>query len=100
MTNSARLSVARIAVGAFGALSLMGGWVIVGGRGFHHAPGKYSSQTILVERLPATLMASLQMLAAALAFTWILKRHLSSIPSVCLAFGVVFVPPLSYALIP
>jgi amino acid permease len=54
---------------------------------------------IFVDGMPAALMAGLQLLAAALAFTWILRCRLSSVLSVCLALGGVFLPPLLYTLI-
>ena len=99
MTNKDPPTIpAVIAVATFGALSLLGAWIVVCGRGFHHAPGRYSSQTIFVEGTPAVLMACLQLLAAALAFTWILRRRLPSISSACLAFAAVFLPPLVYTL--
>jgi hypothetical protein len=100
MTTSGRPTVpALIAVAAFGALSLLGGWIVVCGGGFNHAPAKYSSQTLFVSGMPAVLMALLQLLAAALAFTWILRRRFSSLLALCLAFGGVFAPPLVYILI-
>lgn len=89
---------ARIAVGAFGALSLLGAWIILRGNGFFHSPGKYSRDTVFVSGPPAALMAGLQLLAAALAFTWLGRQFLPRTRAAVLAFGLVFGPPLLYLL--
>ncbi len=99
MTNTARTSLpAFLAVGAFGALSLLGGWLVVYGGGFYAATSKYASDATFVAGLPALFMALLQFLAAALAFTWALRRYLSPLASVLAAFGVVLLPPLLFLL--
>lgn len=87
-----------LAICAFGALSLLGGWLVVWGGGFHHAPSRTSPNTDFIAGVPALLMALLQFLAAALAFTWLLRLRLAQAVAVALAFGLVFVPPLVYVL--
>lgn len=89
---------AVVSVLAFGALSLVGGWLIVCGHGFHHAIGRYSTHAVFVSGLPAVLMAILQFLAAALAFSWLLHRRLSLFSSALGGFALVLVPPLIYIL--
>lgn len=100
MSDSARPSLPAVfAVGAFGLLSVVGGWLIVLGGGFYHSPGKYSSNAIFYDGAPAVLMASIQFLAAALAFFWLLRWRVGFPASSLIAFGLVFVPPLLYVLL-
>ena len=99
MPNPARTSLpAFIAVCAFGALSLLGGWLVVYGGGFYAANSKYASNATFVAGLPAIFMALLQFFAAALAFAWSLRRYLSPVASSLAACGLVFVPPLLFIL--
>ncbi|WP_290872258.1 hypothetical protein [Aquabacterium sp.] len=90
---------AALAVLAFGLLSLVGGWLIVAGGGFFHSPGRRSSEGAFVTGAPAVLMASLQYLAATIAFTWLLRPMVSPAAAVVLAFTLVFVPPALYLLV-
>ncbi|GAA6141873.1 hypothetical protein [Hydrogenophaga sp. 5NK40-0174] len=89
---------AFVSVFAFGALSLLGGWIVVHGDGFYAANSKYSSSATFVAGMPAVFMALLQFLAAALAFTWVLRRYLSPVPSFLAGFGLTFMPPLLFLL--
>ena len=89
---------AVLAVLAFGLLSLAGGWMIVVGGGFYHTPGRRSVAAIFVDGAPALLMAGLQLLAAALAFTWLLRGVLSPVPAALWAFALVFVPAALFML--
>jgi len=99
MPDTARTSLpAFLAVCAFGALSLLGGWLIVYGGGFHTAESKYSASTTFIAGMPAYFMAVLQFSAAALAFSWALRRYLSSVASALAASGLVLVPPLLFLL--
>ncbi len=100
MPNTARTSLpAFLAVCAFGALSLLGGWIVVYGGGFHTAQSKYSASTTFIAGLPAYFMAMLQFAAAALAFAWALRRYLSPVSSSVAAVGLVLVPPLLFLLL-
>ena len=99
-SQTARPSLpAILAVGAFGLLSLLGGWLVVRGGGFFHSPGKYSADAVFIGGLPAVFMALLQLLASALAFTWLLRLRLAPAVSAYLAFGTVLLPPLLYVLL-
>ena len=89
---------ARIAVGAFGALSLFGAWIILRGNGFFHSPTRYASDAVFISGPPAMLVAALQLLAAALAFTWLARLFMPETRAGVLAFGLVFGPPLLYLL--
>jgi hypothetical protein len=84
---------AMLAVGAFALLSLVGGWLIVLGGGFHHAPGRRAS-TVFVDGAPALVMAMLQFLAAALALTWLLRPRLGRWPAALLAAALALALPL------
>lgn len=87
---------AIIAVFALGVLSLIGGWLIVYGGGFFHSPGRHASDAAFYSGTPALLMAGLQYLTAALAFTWLLRAFVSLVLAGALAFTVVFGPPAAY----
>ena len=85
---------AVLAVGAFALLSLAGGWLIVLGGGFHHAPGRRASGTVFVDGAPALAMALLQFLAAALALAWLLRPRLGRWPAALVAAALTIAPPL------
>ena len=87
---------AKLAVLAFGLLSLVGTWIIVYGKGFYHSPGKYSSDAVYYTGTPALLMAAIQCTASALAFTWLMRQRIALLPSALIACLVVFLPPAFY----
>jgi len=87
---------ANLAVGAFGALSLLGGWMIVYGGEFQHTAGRTNPSITIVAGAPALFMAALQFLAAALALTALLRQWQGSTVSAGVAFGLVMVPPLLF----
>jgi hypothetical protein len=99
MLNDKPPSLAAIvAVAAFGLLSSLGAWLIVYLGGFHHAPNRFSPETVFVDGLPAIVMAVLQLLASALAFTWLLQRRFSTVYAWLIALTLTFIPPLLYLL--
>ncbi len=99
MPNTVRASLpAFLAVCAFGALSLLGGWLVVYDGGFFAANSKYTANATFVAGLPAVFMALLQFLAAALAFTWAVRRYLAPVAASLTAFALVLIPPLLFAL--
>jgi len=90
---------ALIAVSAFGALSLLGGWLIVLSGGFHSATARHDPSTVFVGGAPAVVMALLQFSAAAIALTGVLRTRTSTVAATFGAVGLVFVPPAGYLLL-
>ena len=90
---------AKLAVLAFGLLSLIGTWIIIYGRGFYHSPGKYAADAVFYTGTSALLMAAIQGTASALAFTWLLRQRLAMLPSASIACLVVFVPTVLYVVL-
>lgn len=89
---------AVLSVLAFGALSLVGGWLIVYGGGFFASSSKYSADAVFISGLPALFMALVQFSAATLAFMWVLRGYLSSTVSAVIALAMVWIPPILFAL--
>lgn len=81
---------ATVAVLALGLLSLIGGWVIVLGSGFHSRINRYPASYVFVDGPGAFLMATLQFCVAAIALVWLLQSRMgivrASILSCCLIF--------------
>lgn len=90
---------ALIAVGAFGVLSLLGGWLIVLGGGFHSATARHDPSTVFVGGAPAVVMALLQFSAAAIALTGVLRTRTSTVAAAFVAAALVLVPPACYLLL-
>lgn len=89
----------KLAIGAFAVLSLVGGWLIVVGGGFAHAPAKFSKEVVFVSGLPALAMALIQFTGSAIAFTWLLRQKTSAVQATAIALALVFVPPALYLLL-
>lgn len=83
---------AILAVGAFGALSLLGAWFILIQGGFSHMPYRTSRDVTFVAGGPARLMAVVQLLAATLAITWLLRLKFAMVPSMVMALALAFGP--------
>ncbi|MBB4845968.1 hypothetical protein HNP55_004522 [Paucibacter oligotrophus] len=88
--------LAKLAVAAFCALSWLGGWLVVHGGGFTASLGKRSNSNVFVDGPEAVVMALLQLSAAALALTWLLRLRLPPVLAMALALSLVFLPPLLY----
>jgi len=89
-------TAARISVAALGALSLVGGWLILVHGGFYHSPPRRSFDAVFVGGLPALFMALIQFVTAALAFTALLERKRPRGVALAIAFGLVMIPPALY----
>jgi hypothetical protein len=82
----------RLAVAAFGLLSLAGAWSIVLLGGFGHAPKHSPEPATFVTGAPALFVAGLQCFAAGLAFTYLLRAWMPQRLAALAAFGSVAVP--------
>ena len=89
---------ARIAIAALGLCGLVGGWIVVLGGGFHHAPHRYSRETTFVDGPSAVLMAAIQFTLAAVCVAALLQQRGARWPAQVLGCGAVLVPPLVVAL--
>ncbi len=97
MPSPAPLSTAAIiSIAALGALSLVGGWLILVHGGFYHSPPRRSFDAVFVGGLPGLFMAFLQFLIAWLAVTALLERKQPRGVALAIAFGLVMIPPALY----
>lgn len=90
---------ARIAIAALGLCGLVGGWIVVWGGGFHHAPHRYSRDTTFVDGPAAVLMAALQFTLAAISVATLLQQRDARWPAYMLGCGAVLAPPLMVVLL-
>ena len=87
---------ATAAVLALGLLSLIGGWIIVLGTGFHSRVSRYPESYVFVESPSAFLMATLQFCVAAIALVWLLQSRMGTVQASILSCCVIFLPPLAF----
>lgn len=98
MTPEKPSTAALLAIAALGALALAGGWIIVVGGGFFHAPSRQASAATFVHGAPAIAMAMIQYALATVAAAWLLQRRLRPAVAFAWAAALVFLPPGLYLL--
>lgn len=86
---------AQLAIAALGLCGLAGGWLIVAGRGFHHAPHRYTRATTFVDGAPAALMAAIMFVLAALCAAALLQHWRAARWAQVLCGAAVLLPPLA-----
>jgi hypothetical protein len=90
---------AQLAVTALGALGYLGGWLILYLGGFHHAPHRYSRETIFVSG-PLAMVMALIFFALALVGAVALVQARGGGQRACgLAIAAVVLPPLAFLLL-
>lgn len=90
---------ALVAVAALAVLGLIGGWLILLSDGFHHAPHRYTNQTIFVSGPPATVMAAILFALSAVAVAALVQAFGSARTWYVLGCGCVLIPPLLFAVL-
>jgi len=90
---------ATAAVLALGLLSLIGGWIIVLGSGFHSRISRYPASYVFVDGPGAFLMATLQFCVAAIALVWLLQSRMGIVRASILSCCLIFLPPLVFSIL-
>lgn len=84
------------AILVLGLLSLIGGWIIVLGTGFHSRVSRYPASYVFVDGPGAFLMATLQFCIAAIALVWLLQSRMGTVRASILSCCLIFLPPLAF----
>lgn len=87
-----------LAILAFGALSLVGAWLILISGGFESSPKRRPDLAVTVGGAQALVMAAIQLMGSAVAFTWFLQRKLGTARAAAASVGLTLVPAIAYVL--